>query len=428
MSQARTVIIVSYWFAPSPAVGAKRFSFLAREFARLGYDVHVITHESREWTQWKSDGSLPLAGQVHRCAETLKLPLAGKGLLHRAFNAVLGRLLAPVGWEYFWAGAATRKALEVARKLPAGVVIATSPAAAALLAGDRIARRLGWPLILDYRDPWSAHPWPRWRRGTLAQWFSRRLEQRLVKRSAARVLNTPAMRASFEKFIPGSEITRNFVIPNGFESVGRCAAAARFRPDLHRARRRDLYRPLAGAGAERRGAAARALSRAAHPRDHLRRPSSRRARPHPRSSSSSHTSRYARAFPSASCSPNCSARTCCWPWSATTCPIPHLIRCTTTWPPAGRYSALAPRGAALFDLLQESGAGVCIDPDDADLIEQALERFMHGDFAPARARVDRYRWSNLALQYRTVIENVAGARSDPVLDEPSASSAKVIDL
>ena len=52
---------------------------------------------------------------------------------------------------------------------------------------------------------------------------------------------------------------------------------------------------------------------------------------------------------------------------------------------------------------------------------------MHGDFAPARARVDRYRWSNLR-QYRSVIENVAGARSDPVLDEPSASSAKVIDL
>ena len=28
------------------------------------------------------------------------------------------RLLAPVGLEYFWARAATRKALEVARKLP----------------------------------------------------------------------------------------------------------------------------------------------------------------------------------------------------------------------------------------------------------------------------------------------------------------------
>jgi hypothetical protein len=152
----RPVLIISYWFAPSPAVGAKRFSFLAREFARQGYDVHVITHESREWTDWKTDDSLPLAGHVHRCAETVKLPLAGKGLLQRCANAILRRVLAPIGWEALWARAATRKALEVARNLPPGVVIATSPAHAAVVAGSDIARQLGWPLIVDYRDPWSS--------------------------------------------------------------------------------------------------------------------------------------------------------------------------------------------------------------------------------------------------------------------------------
>lgn len=427
MSHARTIIIVSYWFAPSPAVGAKRFSFLAREFARLGYDVHVITHESCEWTQWKSDGSLPLAGQVHRCAETLKLPLVGKSPLHRAINAVLGRLLAPVGWEYFWADAATRKALEVARKLPAGVVIATSPAAAALLAGDRIARRLGWPLILDYRDPWSAHPWPRWRRGTLAQWFSRRLEQRLVKRSAARVLNTPAMRASFEKFIPGSEITRNFVIPNGFET----SANAPPPPDsgpiciMHAG---EIYTgrslvPVLSAVARLR---ARYTARPIRVITYGDLPVAELARIREQQLDS-----YIEVRPRIS-------------FGALFAELQraHLLLAVVSehmpystpykvydYMGAGRpILALAPRGAALFDLLQESGAGVCVDPDDAVLIEQALERFMHGDFAPARARVDRYRWSNLALQYRTVIETVAGARSDPVLDEPSASSAKVIDL
>jgi glycosyltransferase involved in cell wall biosynthesis len=427
MSHARTVIIVSYWFAPSPAVGAKRFSFLAREFARLGYDVHVITHESCEWTRWKSDVSLPLAGQVHRCAETLKLPLAGKSPLHRAINAVLGRLLAPVGWEYFWAAAATRKALEVARKLPAGVVIATSPAAAALVAGDRIARRLGWPLILDYRDPWSAHPWPRWRRGVLAQWFSRRLEQRMVKRSAARVLNTPAMRASFEKFIPGSEITRNFVIPNGFESsvdappppdsgpvcivhAGEIYTGRSLVPVLSAAARlhaRHPARPI------------RVITFGDLPVPELARIREQQLESYvevrPRISFGDLFAELQRAHLLLAVVSDHMAYS-----------TPYKVY---DYMAAGRpILALAPRGAALFDLLQESGAGVCIDPDDADLIEQALEKFIHGDFAPARARVDRYRWSNLALQYRSVIENVAGARSDPVLEKPSASSAKVIDL
>src|SRR4030095_13239754 len=86
-------------------------------------------------------------------------------------------------------------------------------------AGKKIAQRLRWPLIVDYRDPWSAHEWPAWRRSALAQWIARRLESGVVRRSAARVLNTPAMRASFETFFPRADRARNFVIPNGFESV-----------------------------------------------------------------------------------------------------------------------------------------------------------------------------------------------------------------
>ena len=87
-----------------------------------------------------------------------------------------------------------------------------------MVAGSDIARKLGWPLIVDYRDPWSAHAWPRWRRSAVSQWFARRIERRYVKRSAARVLNTPAMRTSFEKFFPRADHARNFVIPNGFEA------------------------------------------------------------------------------------------------------------------------------------------------------------------------------------------------------------------
>jgi len=427
MSQPRTVIIVSYWFAPSPAVGGKRFSFLAREFARLGYDVHVITHESREWTQWKSDVSLPLSGQVHRCAETLKLPLAGKSLLHRAINGVLGRLVAPVGWQYFWANPATRKALEVARKLPPGVVIATSPAAAALLAGDRIARRLGWPLILDYRDPWSAHSWPSWRRGAFAQWCSRRMEARLVKRSAARVLNTPAMRASFEKYFPGGEITRNFVIPNGFES----SAEAPPPPDsgpiclVHAGEiytGRSLVPVLSAAArllARHPDRPVRVITYGDLPAPELARIREQQLESHlevrPRISFSELFVELQRAHLLLAVVGEH------MPYST-----PYKV---FDYMAAGRpILAIAPRGAALVDLMTESGAGVCIERDDVEGIEKALEKFLHGDFVSSRARVERYRWSNLALQYRTVIEDVSGARSDPVLDEPSASSAKVIDL
>ena len=428
MTTKRPVIIFSYWFAPSPAVGGKRFSFLAREFARLGYDVHVITHESHEWIDYKADGSLPLAGQVHRCGESLKLPLAGKGKWRRLLNTVLYRLLAPVGFEIFWADVAARKALDVARPLRSGVVIATSPAPAALIAGARVARRLDWPLILDYRDPWSAHAWPRWRVGAIGQWFARRFERRVVRRSAARVLNTAAMRASFEKAFPRSEIPRNFVIPNGFEAVAEAAPPPPADGPVFIVHAGEIY-------------TGRSLVPVLLAVQRLQ---------------ARHPDRPIKVITFGGLPPveqNRIREQQLESWIEVRPRVPfaelfaelqraHLLLAVVgehmpystpykvyDYMAAGRpILGLAPRGAALFDLLQESGAGLCIEPDDVQSIELALERFMAGDFVSAGTRVDRYRWSNLALQYRSVIENVSGAHSGPVTEEPAAASAKLLDL
>ena len=158
MSSRRTLLIVSYHFAPSPLVGAKRFSFLTREFTRLGYDVHIIAQELDDSVHGRADSSLPVFGTVHRIANPLPVPLKGKGLWSRLVSAVLRRVLLPVGLEWFWARAATRKALSVVgsvtRDTAPGLVIATSPPRAAMVGGARIARRLGGPLVLGSRDPW----------------------------------------------------------------------------------------------------------------------------------------------------------------------------------------------------------------------------------------------------------------------------------
>ena len=67
MNAKPTLLIVSYYFAPSPLVGAKRFSFLAREFVRLGYDVHVITNNL-----WETR----LAGRTIRCRSPVRFTAA----------------------------------------------------------------------------------------------------------------------------------------------------------------------------------------------------------------------------------------------------------------------------------------------------------------------------------------------------------------
>jgi glycosyltransferase involved in cell wall biosynthesis len=401
------LIIVSYWFAPSPAVGGKRFSFLSRELARLGYDVHVITHDSHDWSKWSSDSSLPQHEQVHRCSEAFKLPLERKSIVHRACNALLRPLMAAVGWEYFWARSAERTALAVAKDLPPGVVIATYPAPAALIAGARIARKLGWPLILDYRDPWSTHVWPSWRRGALAQWLSRKLERRLVRQSQARVLNTPAMRTSFQAFLPEAPNARNFVIPNGFSAAG----VAEPPPDTGPVRVVHAGEIFTGRSLVPVLEAARRLAEK-YPARPIRLvtygdlPAAEMARIRARGLEAFIEVRQRIPFAELFAELQRAHLLVAVVGDHMPYSTPYKVY---DYMAAGRpILGLAPQGAALFDLLAESGAGECCEREDSAAIEAVLERLVRGEVAPLQARVDRFRWENLASQYRAVIETVAG--------------------
>lgn len=410
MSTKPTLLIVSYYFAPSPLVGAKRFSFLAREFVRLGFDVHIITNDVWETRYGREDHSLPLPGTIHRCAAPFEVPLKGEGVWRKIANAILRRVLAPVGFEYFWARAATRKALEIARQLPRGIVIATSPPHAALMAGARVARRLRWPLILDYRDPWSAYDWPQWHRDWLTQWLGARIEARLVRQSAARVLNTPDMREWFEESFPGAASSHNFVVPNGFDSAPGTNAPLASGP-IEIVHAGEIY------GSRSLLSLLRAVDRLStrHPERPIQ------------------VINYG-ALPTAEWQRVREAGLETFieerpriPFAAlfTALQRAHVLLAVVSehmtystpykiydYMAAGRpILALAPRDAALHDLLEDSGAGHCVESGDIDGIEQALERALFGGAPPARARVDRFRWHNLAQDYLEAIGAANGAVS-----------------
>ncbi len=418
MIARRTLLIVSYHFAPSPAVGAKRFSFLAREFTRLGYDVHVIANTLGDSPHGAADTSLPFAGTVHRVAAPIELPLSAaagrRGWLRRKLNAVLHRLLAPVGMEFSWARAATRTARRIVREhgLAPGVVIATSPPPAALIAGSRIARQLGWPLILDYRDPWSAHDWPKWRRGRIANALARRVEAGLVAHSAARVLNTPAMRESFEQHFPHAPRALNFVVPNGFDAVVVAPSPPAVGPcEIVHAGEIFTGRSLVPVLAAARRLRERLPHRPIHVTTYgeLPTPEMQRIR-----------AAGLEAFVTVR------ARV---PFAALFVELQrahlllavvgdHMLYSTPykvyDYMAAGRpILGLAPRGAALYQLLAESGAGVCVAPEDSAGVEQALERWLIAPASASGARVERFRWSNLALQYRAAIETASGDEAAP---------------
>ena len=420
MSARPTLLIVSYHFAPSPLVGAKRFSFLAREFARLGYNVHIVTNSIGDSPHGREDSSLPICGTVHRVEARFEVPLKGNGLLRRFASAVLRRLLAPVGLEYFWARAATRRAVQVAAKLPRGIVIATSPPHAALIAGARVARRLKWPLILDYRDPWSAYDWPSWHRGWFSQFFARRIESMLVRRSAARVLNTPSMRDWFEEGFPWTGVDRNFVVPNGFDAATSDQSPPMSGPveivhagEIYGSRSLvPLLRAVETLSQRHTERPIRVTTYGAMPSVEWQRIHeaglNRYIEERPRIPFSQLFVELQRAHVQLAVVSE-----------HMTYSVPYKIY---DYMAAGRpILALAPRDAALHELLSDSDAGLCVEPADIDGIVQALETTLFSTAAPARSRIDHFRWSNLAQDYLAVINAVSGTSATP-----SASRAELV--
>ncbi len=218
------ILIVSRHFAPSAAVGAKRFSFLAREFEVRGYETHVVTAAID--TLDVADPSLPTAAAVHRCPPLIRLPmdLTRPGALY--VNRAARALLAPLDLDALWIRPAARTGIGVAAGAGPGVVIATAPPFSAALAGARIAARCRWGLVLDYRDPYSAYPWPHRLKSAVARAIAGYLEGSCVRRSVARVFNTPEMRMQFEARFSDAPRDAHFVIPNGIAAADASGGAA----------------------------------------------------------------------------------------------------------------------------------------------------------------------------------------------------------
>jgi hypothetical protein len=257
-------------------------------------------------------------------------------------------------------------------------------------------------LILDYRDPWSAYDWPQWHRGGITQRIAAFIEGRIVLRSAACVLNTDSMRQWFEQTFALAP-TRNHTIPNGFDAVARQAEPANTGP-LHIVHAGEIYGsrslvPLLQAIAN---TSRRHPSRAIRLTTFGAMPAAEWSRIHEAGLAEFVAEKpripFAELFPELQRAHLLLAVVS----EHMTYSTPYKVY---DYMAAGRpILARAPAGAALHDLLAESGAGTSAAPEDIAGIELALEKLLFETGARDPARVDRFQWVNLAQQYRAAIE------------------------
>lgn len=251
----RTVLLVSYYYPPLGGIGSQRVLSWARHLPEHGWRAVVVAPEEGAFGL---DRCLdPTAGggavvvrtgtrepavllrKLRRRKDAAPASAAGDmvdGLRGGAASRLARKLL---HWAAYypdhargWIGPATRAAVAAAREHRAVAIVSSSPPVSAHVVALSVGKRLGLPVVLDFRDLWTAH---REGEGSGPRFLAeRRLERRLLERAAAVTTVSEACRAwLLSRYATGSAKPFH-VLRNGFEEADFAGPAPAREPGVFR--------------------------------------------------------------------------------------------------------------------------------------------------------------------------------------------------
>ncbi|MDC0744977.1 glycosyltransferase [Polyangium mundeleinium] len=217
----RSFLLLAPYFAPQAAVGAYRWVKLARTLVRRGFRPVVVTGTFPDAARDPDLlAAVPPEVSVHDVYLDPRLLQATDAL--RALSARLPRPkkspgpLRPIeGLRPFqsvtdhWTIHAlhgAREAKRIARQEGVSAVVVTAGPFSAVPSGVSVARALGLPLVLDFRDPWGLHESGAAPPQGAAEWGRHQLvaalERRILARADHVVLNTRRALAAYQERYP----------------------------------------------------------------------------------------------------------------------------------------------------------------------------------------------------------------------------------
>ncbi len=222
------ILLVSYHFPPSRAIGARRAERLARLLPQHGYRVDVVC-AGRPGSGPTSDPSTGV--RVFR-TETPHVfgrdPTSqpGRGISRGWWKAraYVEWLFWTTEWSWAWARESLRENQMALADSKYDAMLVSGPPHPALAPFVRFARARDIPVVVDLRDIWAVvdEEWP-------AGWFLRprvrrhrwqlRLRDQVLASAARVVCNTPEMGELMAARVPALREKGLVDIPNAFESV-----------------------------------------------------------------------------------------------------------------------------------------------------------------------------------------------------------------
>ncbi len=205
------ILLVSFFFAPSNKVGAKRFSILSHIFSNFFSELHVLT--SKCYDSSDIDASLPHAGKVYRTSMLPKFPFKKTNILLRFFYRFWESYLCIVDPFIGWIVPSFIKGIQIVKNNNIDVIIATGPPATSIIVGYLISFFTNTTLFIDYRDPWSNRIYRN--TSNFRLFLNKCIEKIVIRKASTFIFCSKLMKTDF---IKSFNIDENLchVITNGF--------------------------------------------------------------------------------------------------------------------------------------------------------------------------------------------------------------------
>lgn len=245
----RTVLMLSYRFAPQGGAGSLRTTKFARYLPALGWRPIVHTVANPHWGVWDDvlNSEVPPEAVVYR-SRTIEPEgageRAGEQLIGTAARAVSGSLAARIrralgalrrqlrvfvlipDRQAAWIPWAIVRTLIIARRHRPEVLYSSSPPHSAQVAALAVKRLTGLPWVVDFRDLWmqSIHRQELYRR-RWRQALETAMERAVVRHADRIIVTTEPNREELaRKYGVGDKVT---VIPNGYDAADFARPAVR---------------------------------------------------------------------------------------------------------------------------------------------------------------------------------------------------------
>lgn len=219
VDQTKNILLISYYFAPSNIVGAKRFSYLSYCLSDAGFNIFVLT--VKEKYNLPEDDSIPFSGKITRTS--MLPPYYEKA--DTIFKKIIRRI-----WETFaladeyagWIIPAIFKGIKVIRKNNVDKIIVTGPPFSQFIIGYILKAIFKKRFIIDYQDPWTFYLHLHGiKRNSSRYKFNLWLERKMLDKADKIVFNTNLAKIEYCKtfsFIKNIE-EKSVVIENAFVPV-----------------------------------------------------------------------------------------------------------------------------------------------------------------------------------------------------------------